>query len=51
MILQMGQLGKICIRGYIYKNIYTPMGEVLGVFCEDLGENIPRYKCDGTAVY
>ena len=33
--------GRICIRGYIYKR-GTPY--LWGVFCEDLGENWPRYN-------
>ena len=42
---------KICIRCYIKKD--TPYlaltGELWGVFCEDFGENWPRYN--GTALY
>ena len=43
--------GKICIRGYIHKRhpIACLSGKLLGVFCEDLGENLPRYS--GTALY
>ena len=39
-IYDMTKTRKICIRGYIHKR--HPISR--GVFCEDLGENWPRYN-------
>ena len=42
--------GKICIRNDIHKSPYIALtGELWGVFCEEFGENWPRYN--GIALY